>query len=147
MSPKLSEWKSKGDFIEYGPFKHKLFVLQFGNPNADAKKTLLLFHGFPESSFSYHAVIKGLLNVFERIVLFDMLGYGLSDKPERDYTYSLLEQADTALHVWNHFGIKGGHLLAHDMGNSVATEMLARHERNLMPAWFSDGFQLSLIHI
>jgi len=141
MSPKLSNWKSNGEYIEYGPFKHKLFVLQFGNSSADANKTLLLLHGFPESSFSYHAVITGLLNTFDRIVLFDMLGYGHSDKPEQNYTYSLMEQADTAFVVWNHFNVSGGHLLAHDMGDSVATEILSRHERNLMPNWFSEGLQ------
>ena len=115
--------------------------MQLGNPNADVNKTLLLLHGFPESSFSYHAVVNGLLDIFDRIILFDMLGYGHSDKPEKNYSYSLLEQADTAFEVWNHFGVKGGHLLAHDMGDSVATEIVARHESNKFPIWFSKGLQ------
>ncbi len=115
--------------------------MQLGNPNADVNKTLLLLHGFPESSFSYHAVVNGLLDIFDRIILFDMLGYGHSDKPEKNYSYSLLEQADTAFEVWNHFGVKGGHLLAHDMGDSVATEIVARHESNKIPIWFSKGLQ------
>ncbi len=115
--------------------------MQLGNPNADVNKTLLLLHGFPESSFSYHAVVNGLLDIFDRIILFDMLGYGHSDKPEENYSYSLLEQADTAFEVWNHFGVKGGHLLAHDMGDSVATEIVARHESNKNPIWFSKGLQ------
>ncbi|KNC80548.1 hypothetical protein SARC_07095 [Sphaeroforma arctica JP610] len=69
-----------------------------------------------------------------------MLGYGLSDKPDA-YSYSLLEQADTALCVWKHFGVTGGHLLSHDMGDSVATELVARHQNETMPGWFSDGLQ------
>ncbi|MEM1119495.1 MAG: alpha/beta hydrolase [Bacteroidota bacterium] len=141
MSPQLTKWKAGGKFIPYGPFQHKLFVKQLGNPNAAANKTLLLIHGFPESSYSYHAVVDGLLQIFDRIVLFDMLGYGLSDKPTENYTYSLFEQADTVFTVWKHFGIKGGHMLSHDMGDSVATEIVARHENGLMPAWFSDGLQ------
>jgi pimeloyl-ACP methyl ester carboxylesterase len=102
---------------------------------------LLLIHGFPESSYSYHAVVDGLLEKFDRIILFDMLGYGLSDKPTKNYTYSLFEQADTVFEVWKHFNIKGGHLLSHDMGDSVSTEIVARHENGLMPAWFSEGLQ------
>lgn len=141
MSPELKAWKAKGEFINYGPFNHQLFVRQLGNPSASANKTLLLIHGFPESSYSFHAVLDGLLEVFDRVVLFDMLGYGLSDKPEENYTYSLFEQADTVFEVWKYFGVKGGHLLSHDMGDSVATEILARHENGLIPGWFSEGLQ------
>lgn len=141
MSPKLLAWKSKGEFITYGPLQHKMYVQQIGNPTASAEKTLLLLHGFPESSFSYHAVVDAMQSIFDRIILFDMLGYGWSDKPVENYSYSLLEQADTALTVWKHFGVKGGHLLSHDMGVSVATEIVARHENNLLPSWFLDGLQ------
>lgn len=141
LSLQLQKWQSTGEYISYSPFGHQLFVKQMGNSNAAAQKTLLMLHGFPESSYSYHAVVEGLLQVFDRIVLFDMLGYGQSDKPTENYTYSLFEQADTAFTVWRHFGVKGGHLLSHDMGDSVATEIVARHENGLMPAWFSDGLQ------
>ncbi|MEM6316957.1 MAG: alpha/beta hydrolase [Bacteroidota bacterium] len=141
MSPQLLQWKAKGAFIPYGPFQHQLFVKQLGNPAASADKTLLLIHGFPESSYSYHRIVEPMLAIFDRIILFDMLGYGLSDKPEKDYTYSLFEQADTVFEVWKHFGIKGGHILAHDMGDSVLTEIVARHENDLLPTWFSEGIQ------
>jgi len=141
MSPKLKEWEASGQYINYGPFNHKVFVKQLGNPNASPKKTLLLIHGFPESSYSFHAITQGMRQTFDRIILFDMLGYGLSDKPTENYTYSLFEQADTAFQAWKHFNIKGGHILAHDMGDSVTTEILARHQNNLIPAWFSEGIQ------
>jgi len=141
ISTKLSAWEKEGSYIPYGPFAHKIFVKEFGNGNATADKTLLLIHGFPESSYSYHKVINGLSIHFNRIILFDMLGYGFSDKPVDDFTYSLFEQADTVFEVWKHFNIRGGHLLSHDMGDSVATEIVARHENNLMPSWFSEGLQ------
>ncbi len=141
MLAELEDWKSKGDFISYGPFRHQLFVIEFGAKSASSEKTLLLLHGFPESSYSYHAVIDGLLRFFDRIILFDMLGYGFSDKPLEGYTYSLFEQADTVFQIWQQLGVHGGHLLAHDMGDSVATEVLARSESDLLPAWFSDGLQ------
>lgn len=141
ISPELSAWKNEGEYINYGPFGHKLFVKQLGNHNASSEMTLLLIHGFPESSYSFHAIVEGMMKTFDRIILLDMLGYGLSDKPTTDYTYSLFEQADTVFEVWKHFGIKGGHMLSHDMGDSVATEIVARHENGLMPAWFSEGLQ------
>ncbi|MEZ5042087.1 MAG: alpha/beta hydrolase [Saprospiraceae bacterium] len=141
MSPQLTAWEKSGSYLFYGPFQHQLFVKSIGDAQASAQKTLLLLHGFPESSYSYHAIVTGMLQTFDRIILFDMLGYGLSDKPTEGFTYSLFEQADTAFAVWKHLGVKGGHLLSHDMGTSVATEIVARHENGLMPAWFSDGLQ------
>ena len=61
-----------------------------------------------------------------RIVAFDFLGFGLSDKP-RDHVYSLHAQADLAEEVWRRFAGPGPLVVAaHDMGTSVATEILAR---------------------
>lgn len=141
LSQEIKNWKASGSYVSYGAFGHQVFVKDVGDPGASSDKTLLLIHGFPESSYSYHAVLDGLCTIFDRIILFDMLGYGLSDKPTDNYTYSLFEQADVSLTVWGHFNIKGGHVLAHDMGDSVATEILARHENGLIPRWFSDGLQ------
>jgi len=140
-STELKEWKSTGEIIDYGPLGHAIFVKQLGNAYATPNNTLLIIHGFPESSYSFHAVVEGLLNQFERIILFDMIGYGWSDKPVTNYSYSLMDQADSALAVWNHFGVTGGHVLAHDMGDSVASELVARHVQALLPGWFKDGFQ------
>lgn len=141
MNLQLMEWKSEGEFISFGTRQYQLFVKQMGTTKATADKTLLLLHGFPESSFSYHKIVEGMLKIFDRIIMFDMIGYGFSDKPSDDYSYSLLEQADSVLEVWKYFGIKGGHLLAHDMGNSVATEIIARHNENALPQWFSEGLK------
>ena len=141
MSPQLSSWQSSGTFIPFGPFAHRIFVKQLGDANVSADRTLLLLHGFPESSFSYHKVLDGLSKIFDRIILFDMPGYGFSDKPTEGYTYSLMEQADAAFAVWQHFQVQGGHILAHDMGDSVLTEIVARHENGLLPGWFADGIR------
>ncbi len=141
MSVQLSQWKASGSFMPFGPFQHQVFIKELGSSDAQPDDTLLLIHGFPESSYSYHAVVDGLMKHFQRIILFDLIGYGWSDKPKHHYSYSLFEQADVALTVWKHFGIQGGHLLAHDMGDSVATELLARHEHGLLPQWFSKGFK------
>mmetsp|Transcript_1396 Transcript_1396/g.2149 ORF Transcript_1396/g.2149 Transcript_1396/m.2149 type:complete len:101 (+) Transcript_1396:178-480(+) len=55
----------------------------------DAKETLLLTHGEPSWSFLYRRMIDPLLSKGYRVVLFDQVGFGWSDKPseETDYTY------------------------------------------------------------
>jgi len=126
MKSFIADWKASGTFFSFGPFEHKIFVKEVGDKQAEANRTVLLIHGFPESSYSFHAVIKGLEKRFDRVVMLDMLGYGLSDKPTEGYTYSLFEQADVVFAAWKHLGVRGGHLLSHDMGDSVATEIVAK---------------------
>jgi pimeloyl-ACP methyl ester carboxylesterase len=77
---------------------------------------------------------------FDHIVLVDFLGFGLSDKPAAG-SYSLFDQADVLLDAWRQLGVRGGHLLAHDMGDSVATELAARAERAALPRYFEPGFE------
>lgn len=141
LSQALASWAASGQRVPLGPFGHQVFIKQLGNPQAAPEKTLLLIHGFPESSYSYNKVLDGLMTQFERIVLCDLPGYGLSDKPTLNYAYSLIEQADMLLQVWQHCGVSGGHVLAHDMGDSVATELVARHVADVMPHWFRPGMQ------
>ena len=139
MSPEIIAWQERGSYISYGPFEHQVFTMDLGDPQAAPDKTLLMLHGFPESSYSYQGVVDRLLTRFDRIILYDMLGYGLSDKPTEGYTYSLFEQADVAFCVWQHHDITGGHMLSHDMGDSVATEIIARRENGLLPIWMKDN--------
>lgn len=64
---------------------------------------------------------------------FDFLGFGLSDKP-RDHVYSLFGQADLVEElVRRRFPDRDVFLVAHDMGTSVATELLARDIEGRLP--------------
>ena len=62
----------------------------------------------------------------------DFLGFGLSDKP-RPHRYSLLEQADIVAAVVAEAASGPMVLIAHDMGTSVATELLARDLQGRLP--------------
>ena len=128
----IQQWQQAGEQVDTAT-GHRLFVRSAGALVAAPERTLLLLHGFPESSFSFHRVWQGLAEGFDRVVALDFLGFGCSDKPH-PYPYSLFEQADLALEVWSRLGLGGGHLLAHDMGDTVATELLTRQQRGLLPA-------------
>jgi alpha/beta hydrolase fold. len=66
------------------------------------------------------------------VVTLDFLGFGASDKPP-SFSYSLFEQADVVLQIAARLRLREVHLIAHDMGTSVATELCARRERGLLP--------------
>jgi pimeloyl-ACP methyl ester carboxylesterase len=127
----MTSWERKGAL--YQVQGRRVFAVVEGDLT-DATPILVL-HGFPSSSRDFvHALPK--LAARHRVVVHDHLGFGLSDKPA-DYSYSLLEQAELALGLWQALGIRRGHILAHDYGTSVATELLARRERGLCPVDFA----------
>src|SRR5207302_10155880 len=90
-----------------------------------AARATLLLHGFPTSSYDWHAV-AGALEAHIPVVAFDFLGFGLSDKP--DQAYSLFEQADIAEAVASACGIERAVIVSHDMGDTVAAELLHRFQ-------------------
>lgn len=125
-----NDWKSKGEFITVND--RKLFVVDtssfFSSDNKIPTETMVILHGYPTSSYDYYKVLPELSKHY-RVIIHDHLGFGFSDKP-LDYSYSLLDQADLALQLWQLLGVKKVHLLAHDYGTSVATEIIARNNNH-----------------
>ena len=136
----LAAWRSRGRRIPVTPHGHEAFVIDDGDQAAASGETAVLIHGFPESSYSYRGALPLLRDRFARVVCFDLVGYGFADKPAKDYTYSIFEQADVVLRVLREVSVPGCHWVSHDMGDSVTTEVLARLNGN-SPAWFADGLQ------
>jgi pimeloyl-ACP methyl ester carboxylesterase len=125
MTPE--EWRERGEWLTVP--EGRVFMIDLG-PRA-ATAPILVLHGFPSSSWDFDDAVAVLAKT-RRVVLFDFLGFGWSDKPS-NFGYSLFQQADIAIAVARHFGIERAHLWAHDMGTSVTTELLARRERGLLP--------------
>ena len=84
---------------------------------------LLLLHGFPSSSYDWRELLE--LRRGAAALVFDCLGFGLSEKPS-DHVYSLAWQADAAEELVERAGSPPVFIVAHDMGTSVATELMAR---------------------
>ena len=113
----LQQWQSAGKYFNYKG--HQIFYRKEGNGTP-----LLLVHGFPTSSWDWHKVWDALTKK-HTVYALDMIGFGYSDKP-KSYGYSLTDQAD----LWEVFaeknGIESAHILAHDYGDTVVQEMIAR---------------------
>jgi pimeloyl-ACP methyl ester carboxylesterase len=101
----------------------RVFTVDVPSIGPERHAPLLVLHGFPTSSFDYAAVLDGLRDG-RRVLLLDMLGYGLSSKTDRSYTMAL--QADVAAAFVAALGIERLALLTHDMGDTVGGELLAR---------------------
>lgn len=59
-----------------------------------------------------------------------MLGFGFSDKP-RDHGYSIAGQATLHERLLESLGVEEAHVLAHDYGDTVVQELMARHRQRL----------------
>lgn len=120
----VAEWRDGGRFVSTSAGK------VFARSADGAGPTILLLHGYPSSSYDFRMVLPHLAG--RSWLTMDFLGFGLSDKP-RSHRYSLLEQADLVQAVVADATTGPVMVLAHDMGTSVTTELLARDIHGRLP--------------
>lgn len=119
----IAEWREQGSIFSFDG--HQIF---YRDSQDSRKPVLLLLHGFPTSSWDWREIWPAL-TVHFRVVCFDLLGFGLSDKPELP-RYLIHTQADIAERLLESLGVATFHILAHDYGDTVAQEILARELEN-----------------
>lgn len=119
----IAKWREEAKILRVG---ERRLAYWTANETDEAKPLLLLIHGFPTSSWDWNLVWDELAAKF-RLAALDMLGFGLSDKP-RDISYSIFSQADLQEALLEHLGTGEAHILAHDYGDTVAQELLARQQ-------------------
>lgn len=117
MAISLDEWQRAGH--DYRHRGHRIFYRDEG-----AGPPLVLVHGFPTASWDWHKLWPALTRRF-RVVAPDLIGYGFSAKP-RPYDYRIADQADLVEGLLAGLGVRRAGVLAHDYGDTVAQELLAR---------------------
>jgi pimeloyl-ACP methyl ester carboxylesterase len=117
LTGRVAGWRNGGDREEVRG--RRLFVYRREGDGP----LLLLLHGFPSSSYDWRGLLEHLPN--QATLAFDFLGFGLSDKPA-GHVYSLAWQADAVEELLRRAGSPATVVVAHDMGTSVATELMAR---------------------
>ncbi len=113
------EWRRRGHLSRLRG--RNIFSVDTGELD---KPAILLIHGFPTSSWDW-TPIWSALNATHRLVAMDLLGFGFSDKPNPHH-YSIMEQADLCEALVEDRKLDRYHVLAHDYGDTVAQELLAR---------------------
>ncbi len=118
LTERVRAWQQRGESSEFRGHSIHSFRQEGAGP------LLLLLHGFPSSSYDWRLLLEK--EPARNVLAFDFLGFGLSEKP-REHDYSLFWQADLAEElVRRHGGGRPVFILAHDMGTSVANELMAR---------------------
>jgi 2-hydroxy-6-oxonona-2,4-dienedioate hydrolase len=123
MEPHLSIW---GDFAGVELRQH--FVNAAGIRTriveAGSGPTLVMVHGTGGHLEAYTRNVRELSQHF-RLVLFDMVGHGLSEKPNRPYLIDYL--SDHLVAVLDVLGIERAHLSGESLGGWVAAWTAAHH--------------------
>ena len=119
MDAELKRWRDSGEIFDYLGFDIFFRVAGSGPP-------LLLIHGYPFNSYDWAPIWPTLSQRFT-VIAPDMIGMGFSAKPVT-YEYAVADHADMHEALLAHLNIHNAHILAHDLGDSVGQELLARHE-------------------
>jgi pimeloyl-ACP methyl ester carboxylesterase len=120
LTPRVEAWRRAGrDCVVAG---RRIHVHRRRRPGP----LVVLLHGFPSSSYDWRGVLERRPDW--NALAFDFLGFGLSEKPV-DHVYSLSGQADLVELLVEDADAEDVVLVAHDMGTSVATELMARELR------------------
>ncbi|MCX2180959.1 alpha/beta hydrolase [Streptomyces sp. SKN60] len=92
-------------------------------------RTRVYLHGLGASSgpyFTAAAVHPALAARGHRSLLIDLLGFGISDRPE-DFPYTMEAHADAVAAALEAAGVRAADVVAHSMGGAVAIVLASRH--------------------
>jgi len=99
-------------------------VADAGPPGGD---TIILLHGFPETSASWRAVTPGLAGAGFRVLAPDQRGYSPGARPAGRRAYTTAELAGDILALADQAGAERFHVVGHDWGGVVAWVLATDH--------------------
>jgi len=94
--------------------QHRIYVREY--PGEDP--VIILMHGFPDNLHLYDRLLPNLLPE-RRVITFDFLGWGASDKPA-DYAYTAANQSEELYAVIKQLELTKVVLVAHDASGPPA---------------------------
>src|SRR3712207_9590350 len=104
VASRAPEWKG-GEFFEYGGDRVACDAVGEGPP-------IVLVHGTPFSSYVWRRIAPALAENY-RVHVFDLLGYGTSEKREGQ-DVSLYAQGKLLARLLEHWGLENPMIVGHD---------------------------------
>ncbi|KAF5020238.1 hypothetical protein F66182_7755 [Fusarium sp. NRRL 66182] len=84
-------------------------------------KPVVLLHGTPSSSLIWRNIVPKLVDVGFKVHLFDLLGFGLSERPWNPAVdTSMTGQVSILEGLLEFWGLEKAHIIAHDIGGGIA---------------------------
>jgi pimeloyl-ACP methyl ester carboxylesterase len=102
----------------------KLQVMRAGDANGEP---IVLLHGFPEFWYAWHDYIEPLAEAGYRVIIPDLRGYNLSDKPEGVASYAMRELVADVVGLLDAYDYESVRLVGHDWGGIIAWNVAIFH--------------------
>lgn len=115
----ITEWRDGGHFFQWQGYD-----IYYRDEGRAEGPVLVMIHGFPTACWDWRHILPAFTG-HHRVIMMDLLGFGLSAKP-RGFPYSILAQADMVEALLAHLDVPACRILAHDYGDTVTQELLAR---------------------
>lgn len=113
----------------------KIFYL---DNEAKGGRTILLIHGFGDSSMTWVQFARRLRDNGFRIIAPDLLGFGQSPRPpQADYRFAA--QAGRMFALMQQLGIESFHVAGNSMGGGVAGEMAVEQPKKILSLTLIDA--------
>lgn len=114
----------------------RLHYIDCPPPSNTYKGTILLIHGFPQTSYQFRHVIIPLADAGYRVLAPDYRGAGRSSKPASGFTKTVMA-ADLLKLIRIHLNIREPvHLVGHDIGGLIAYAYASRYSEHVASvAW------------
>lgn len=115
----------------------KLYYRSFGRPE---KGTVLTLHGGPGGTHDYLLPLADLAQFGYRVVLYDQLGCGRSERPKSAKYYTIGRAVDEVEAVRKALRLGRVHLFGSSYGGALALDVGLKYQENLRSLIISNGF-------
>lgn len=90
-----------------------------------------LMHGNTTWSYLYRKIIPPLVRAGYRCFVPDLMGFGLSDKPDDENAYSLQHHVLQMTQLIEHLGLRGLTVVGQDWGGPITLRYAIEHKENI----------------
>jgi proline iminopeptidase len=115
----------------------KLYYRSFGRPD---KGTVLGLHGGPGGTHDYLLPLADLAQFGHRVVLFDQIGCGRSERPQNSKYYTQSRAVDEVEGVRKALRLGRVHLLGSSYGGALALDVALRYPKGMRSLIIVSGF-------
>jgi len=92
----------------------------------EGEEPILLLHGFPDFWYGWHKIMRRLSDTY-RLIVPDLKGYNLSDKPLKVDAYRLENLVEDIKVLSKQLGLDSFNLAGHDWGGMIAWAFAEKH--------------------
>jgi len=98
----------------------------------NTNKTVILLHGFPETSRMWKGLIETLSSSNYRVIAPDQRGYSKGARPLKVDDYKASKLSQDIINIANAFSVDKFHLIGHDWGSAIGWALTSKFKNRVL---------------